>query len=192
MNNKNTLAEEEFCSDKEWQLWLAKNYHTSNGVWLRIVKKNAEKQTVSYAEALDTALCYGWIDGQKRPFDQQFWLQKFGPRKAKSIWSKKNTEHVERLIREGRMQAAGLEAVEAAKTTGSWQKAYDAQSKMIIPEDFLKTLQKNKKANTFYKTLNRTNLFSIAFRLQTAKKEETRQKRMRQIIDMLARNEKFH
>ena len=155
-------------------------------------KKHAHKPTVSYAEALDVALCYGWIDGQKNAYDEQYWLQKFGPRKEKSIWSKRNIDHTERLIKEGRMQPAGLKAIEIAKLNGSWEKAYDAQSNMIIPDDFLKALQKNKKANAFFKTLNRTNLFSIAFRLQTAKKEETKQKRIKSIIEMLERGEKFH
>jgi uncharacterized protein YdeI (YjbR/CyaY-like superfamily) len=155
-------------------------------------KKNADKQTVTYAEALDVALCYGWIDGQKNSYDEQYWMQKFVPRQPKSIWSKKNIEHTERLIKEGKMQPAGVKAIETAKANGTWEKAYDAQSKMTIPEDFLKALQKNKKANAFFKTLNRTNLFSIAFRLQTAKKEETKQRRIAAIIAMLEREEKFH
>ena len=187
-----SLATKKFASLKAWQTWLAKNYNKSNGVSLMLAKKNADKPTVTYAEALDAALCYGWIDGQKNPYDEQYWLQKFGPRQAKSIWSKKNIEHTERLIKEGKMQPAGLKAIEAAKANGSWQKAYDAQSTMIIPEDFLKALGKNQKAAAFYKTLNRTNLFSIAFRLQTAKKEETRLKRIKNIIEMLEREQKFH
>ena len=155
-------------------------------------KKNADTPTVSYAEVLDIALCYGWIDGQKNSYDEQYWLQKFCPRQSKSIWSKRNIEHTERLIKEDKMQPAGLQVIEAAKANGSWNAAYDAQSNMTIPEDFLKALRKNRKANAFFKTLNRTNLFSIAFRLQTAKKEETKQKRIKTIIEMLEREEKFH
>lgn len=192
MVKQNSLLQKEFASAKAWQNWLAKHHNTSAGVWLFIAKKKAGRPTVTYPDALDVALCYGWIDGQKKPFDEQFWLQKFGPRKARSIWSKKNTEHTDRLIKEGKMKAGGLEAIETAKANGSWQRAYDAQSKMTIPEDFLKALHNHKKATEFYKTLNRTTLFSIAFRLQTAKKEETRQKRILQIIDMLSKNEKFH
>ncbi len=192
MLNQHSLSQEEFSTARAWQSWLAKQHKKSAGVWLFIAKKNAERSTVTYAEALDVALCYGWIDGQKKPFDEQCWLQKFGPRKQNSIWSKKNIEHTERLIKGGKMKAAGLKAIEVAKENGNWQRAYDAQSKMIIPEEFLKELHKNKKATEFYETLNRTNMFSIAFRLQTAKKEETRQKRMEQIISMLERNEKFH
>ena len=192
MATQQSLPTKKFASAKAWETWLAKNYNKSNGVWLMFAKKNAEKPTVTYAEALDVALCYGWIDGQKNSYDEQYWMQKFVPRRAKSIWSKKNIEHTERLIKEGRRQPAGLKAIEVAKANGSWKKAYDAQSEMMIPEDFLKALRKNKKANAFFKTLNRTNLFSIAFRLQTAKKEETRQKRITKIIDMLEREEKFH
>jgi uncharacterized protein YdeI (YjbR/CyaY-like superfamily) len=187
-----SLPTKRFASEKAWQAWLAKNYDKSNGVWLMFAKKNADKPTVTYAEALDVALCYGWIDGQKNSYDEQYWMQKFVPRQPKSIWSKKNIEHTERLIKEGKMQPAGLKAIETAKANGTWEKAYDAQSKMSIPEDFLKALRKNKKAFAFFKTLNRTNLFSIAFRLQTAKKEETKQKRITKIIGMLEREEKFH
>lgn len=192
MAKQQSLPVKEFASAEAWQTWLAKNYETSNGIWLMLAKKNAGKPTVSYAEALDAALCYGWIDGQKNSYDEQYWLQKFGPRKANSIWSKKNIEHTQRLIKEGKMKPAGLKAIEAAKANGNWKAAYDVQSQMMIPEDFLKALYKNKRATAFFKTLNRTNIFSIAFRLQTAKKEETKQKRIKQIIEMLEREEKFH
>lgn len=192
MDKHESLSQETFASVKAWQSWLVKHYKTSNGVWLLLAKKNAEETTVTYAEALDVALCYGWIDGHKKAYDEEFWLQKFGPRKAKSIWSKKNIEHTERLIKDGKMKAAGFKAIEAAKANGTWQSAYDGQSNMTIPEDFLKALNKNIKARRFYNTLNRTNLFSVYFRLQTAKTAETRQKRIQLIIDMFAREEKFH
>lgn len=187
-----SLPTKKFASEKAWQNWLAKNYDTSTGIWLIFAKKNAAKPTVTYAEALDAALCYGWIDGQKNSYDEEYWLQKFVPRRANSIWSKRNIEHTERLIKEGRMQPAGLKAIETAKTNGNWKAAYDAQSNMTIPEEFLKALHKNKKATAFFKTLNRTNLFPIAFRLQTAKKEETKQKRIKMIIEMLEKGEKFN
>jgi uncharacterized protein YdeI (YjbR/CyaY-like superfamily) len=181
MPAQQSLSTKTFASAKTWQTWLAKNHDRSNGIWM-----------MNYAEALDEALCYGWIDGQKQGYDEQYWLQKFVPRKANSIWSKKNIEHTKRLMNEGRMQPAGLEAIETAKANGRWKTAYDAQSTMTLPEEFLKALHKNKKAAAFFKTLNRTNLFSIAFRLQTAKKEETKQKRIINIIAMLEREEKFH
>jgi len=182
----------EFKTAKAFETWIIKHHDRSNGIWLKIFKKDSKRKTISYAEALDVALCYGWIDGQKQAHDEQAWLQKFCPRKEKSIWSQKNTEHIERLINEGRMTPAGLEVVEKAKADGRWEKAYHSPSKMTIPEDFLKELSKNKKAAAVFKDLNKTNLFSIGFRLQTAKKQETREKRMKEIIEMLAKGEKFH
>jgi uncharacterized protein YdeI (YjbR/CyaY-like superfamily) len=182
----------EFKTAKAFETWLMKNHDKSNGLWLKLFRKDSEQKSISYAEALDIALCYGWIDGQKQAHDEQAWLQRFCPRGAKSIWSKKNTEHIERLINEGRMKPAGLEAVEKAKADGRWEKAYDSPSKMTIPEDFLKELSKNKKAEAMFKGLNKTNLFSIGFRLQTAKKQETKEKRIKEIIEMLAKGEKFH
>ncbi len=192
MTKLNTIPIIEFKTAKAFETWLAKNHDNSNGLWLKIFKKDSGEKTISYAEALDVALCYGWIDGQKKAYDEQAWLQKFCPRGAKSIWSKVNTGHVERLINEGRMRPAGLKAVEKAKENGSWEKAYDSSSKLTIPEDFLKELSKNKKAEAFFMGLNKTNLFSIGFRLQTAKKQETKEKRMKEIIEMLEKGEKFH
>ena len=192
MSKLNTIPIMEFKTAKPFETWLVKNHDNSTGLWLKIFKKDSGKKTISYAEALDIALCFGWIDGQKQSHDEHAWLQKFCPRRAKSIWSKINTGHVERLINEGRMRPAGLKAVEKAKADGSWEKAYDSPSKITIPKDFLKELSKNKKAEAFFKGLNKTNLFSIGFRLQTAKKQETREKRMKAIIQMLAKGEKFH
>ena len=192
MSSLNTVPIIEFKTTEKFETWLEKNQENSNGLWLKIFKKDSGIKTISYAEALDVALCYGWIDGQKNTFDELAYLQKFCPRRDKSIWSKINIGHVERLIEAGRMKPAGLKAIDKAKENGNWEKAYDSPSKMTIPEDFLKELRKNKKAEAFYKGLNKTNLFSIGFRLQTAKKQETREKRMKEIIEMLARGEKFH
>ncbi|MBK7305438.1 MAG: YdeI/OmpD-associated family protein [Saprospiraceae bacterium] len=192
MSSLNTIPIIEFKTTQTFETWLEKNQDHSNGLWLKIFKKDSGKKTINYAEALDVALCYGWIDGQKKSFDELAYLQKFCPRRDKSIWSKINIGHVERLIEAGRMKPAGLKAIEKAKANGNWEKAYDSPSKMTIPEDFLKELSNNKKAEAFYKGLNNTNLFSIGFRLQTAKKLETREKRMKEIIEMLAKGEKFH
>lgn len=192
MTKLNTIPFIEFETAEAFETWLLENHDNSNGLWLKIFKKNSGKKTISYAEALDVALCYGWIDGQKQAHDEQAWLQKFCPRRAKSIWSKINIGHVERLINERRMRPAGLQAVERAKADGSWEKSYDSPTQMTIPEDFLKELSKNKKAEAFFMGLNKTNLFAIGFRLQTAKKQETREKRMKEIIEMLAKGEKFH
>ena len=191
MTKPNTIPTIEFKTAEAFETWLEKNHDNSNGFWLKIFKKNSGIKTISYAEALDVALCYGWIDGQKQAFDEQAWLQKFCARTPKSIWSKINIGHVERLINEGRMQPAGLKAVEKAKTNGNWEKAYDSSSTMTIPDDFLKELSKNKAAEAFFMGLNKSNLFFIGFRLQTAKKQETRDKRMKEIIEMLAKGEKF-
>ncbi|TGL33377.1 YdeI/OmpD-associated family protein [Leptospira bourretii] len=181
----------EFKTQNKFEAWLNKNYDKSNGIWLKIFKKDSGIKTISYSEALDVALCYGWIDSQKQTFDEQAWLQKFSPRTAKSIWSKVNIGHVERLSNQGKMKPPGLIAVEKAKTDGRWDKAYDSPSKMSVPDDFLLELSKNKKAEEFFKGLNKTNLFSIGFRIHTAKKTETRVKRIKEIIKKLADGEKI-
>ncbi|HSZ72905.1 MAG TPA: YdeI/OmpD-associated family protein [Cytophagaceae bacterium] len=192
MENKANTPVIAFQSAKEWRTWLSKNAQVSNGIWLKIFKKDSNEKTVTYAEALEESLCYGWIDGQKKSFDEHSWLQKFCPRGPKSIWSKVNVAHIERLTKTGKMTPQGLKAVELAKADGRWEQAYDSPSKMTVPDDFIQELQKHKKAFAFYQTLNKANLYAIAFRLQTAKKMETRQKRMDLIIGMLKKGEKFH
>ena len=181
-----------FASQSKWADWLAKQHDKSAGVWLKLAKKDTGISSVTYPEALDVALCYGWIDGQKKGFNEKFWLQKFTPRGSKSIWSRINTEKVERLIKSGEMKPAGLKAVEAAKKDGRWARAYDGQRNMSIPEDFQAELDKNKKAKDFFATLNSVNRYAILFRIHTAKKAETRAKRIQQFLEMLERNEKLH
>ncbi|PKP33457.1 MAG: bacteriocin-protection protein, YdeI/OmpD-associated family [Bacteroidetes bacterium HGW-Bacteroidetes-16] len=181
-----------FNSPQEWNAWLEQNHRNSNGVWLRIYKKDTGIPTTTHAQALEEALCFGWIDGQAKKYDEASYLQKFTPRRAKSIWSKRNVDYVAQLEKEGRMKSAGREQIEAAKADGRWDRAYDSPVNMTMPEDFLKELAKNKKAQAFFKTLNKTNTFAIGWRLQTAKKPETREKRMKMILEMLAREEKFH
>ncbi len=179
-------------TQEEWHRWLDKNHAALNGVWLRFFKKSSNAVSVNYGQALDEALCYGWIDGQVKSFDALSWIQKFTPRRAKSIWSKRNIEHVARLQKEGRMKPAGLKAVDDAKKDGRWQQAYDSPAAMKVPDDFLKALSKNKKALAFFNSLSKTNTYAIEWRLQTAKKPETRQKRMKAILEMLKKGEKFH
>jgi uncharacterized protein YdeI (YjbR/CyaY-like superfamily) len=191
MTKLDTLPTIEFKTAKSFETWLEKHHDNLSGIWLKIFKKDSGIKTITYKEALDVALCYGWIDGQKQACDELSWLQKFCPRTAKSIWSKVNIGHVERLINDAKMRPAGLKAIESAKADGRWERAYDSSSTMTIPEDFLKELSQNKKAETFFKGLNKANLFSIGFRLQTAKKSETREKRMKEIIAKLAKGEKF-
>jgi uncharacterized protein YdeI (YjbR/CyaY-like superfamily) len=181
-----------FRSSADFRQWLAQNHAGSSGIWLRFFKKSSKEKSLSYAEALDQALCYGWIDGQKKPLDAQSWLQRFTPRRPKSGWSKINTEHVARLTKAGAMTAAGLAAVAAAKADGRWEAAYASQRNAGPPDDFLKELGKNKKAKAFFDTLNKANVYSIVYRLQSAKKPETRAKRMNTILAMMAQGKKFH
>jgi uncharacterized protein YdeI (YjbR/CyaY-like superfamily) len=181
-----------FKDEKRWITWLDKNHFTSSGLWLRIAKKTAIVKSLSYAEALEVALCYGWIDGQKKTYDEATWLQKFTPRGPRSIWSTINREKAKELIKNGLMKPAGLKAIERAKENGRWEAAYDSQSKITLPDDLRAELDKNVKAKAFFDTLNSVNRYAILFRLQTAKKPETRKKRLRQFIDMLEKNEKLH
>lgn len=182
-----------FTSPKQWKDWLASNFATSsNGIWLRIFKKDSGQTTITYEEALDEALCFGWIDGQKKSYDEKSWLQKFTPRRSKSIWSKRNKSKVARLIEEKRMQPSGLKEIEAAKKDGRWDKAYDSPGQMKIPADFLSVLKKDRQAYEFFKTLNKANTYAIAWRLETAKKPETRQKRMQVLLEMMKKRQKLH
>ena len=181
-----------FESGQEWRKWLEQNHKDVKGVWLRFYKKGTGKPSLNHDTALNEALCYGWIDGQAKAYDTESYLQKFTPRRPRSIWSKINIEHVARLEKEGKMQPAGWKEVEAAKADGRWAQAYDSPANMVIPEDFLSELSKDKKALAFFETLNKTNTYAICWRLQTAKRPETREKRKKLIIEMLARGEKFH
>jgi uncharacterized protein YdeI (YjbR/CyaY-like superfamily) len=181
-----------FSSAKQWKQWLAKNHARPNGIWLRLFKRTAAVPTVSYDEALDEAVCYGWIDGQLKGYDEESWLRKFTPRRPTSVWSKRNRAHAERLIKAGRMRAARFKEIEAAKQNGRWKSAYDPASTMVMPDDFLRGLAKNKRAKAFFNALNRANVYAIAWRLQTAKTPETRQRRLTTILAMLAKGQKFH
>ncbi len=186
------LPIKEFKTQTAWEKWLAKNHANSKGVWMRFYKKASGIKSMNYDQALDGALCYGWIDGQTNKYDDVSWVQRFTPRRSRSLWSKRNIGHVERLTEAGKMHPAGQKEIDAAKADGRWQFAYDSHSTMAIPEDFLKELKKNKKAKAFFDTLNKNNLFSIGYRLQTAKRPETREKRMKQILEMMEKGEKFH
>ena len=181
-----------FRSSEELRAWLVKEHTRATALLLRIYKKDSGVASVTYAEALDQALCFGWIDGQKLPLDAKSWVQKFTPRRSKSGWSKKNVAHVDRLIQASQMTPAGLEEVEAARADGRWAAAYDSPANATVPPEFVKELARNIKAKQFFSTLNRANLYAIAYRLQTAKRPETRTKRIKLIIEMLARGEKFH
>ncbi len=181
-----------FTSSADFRDWLNSNQADSPGIWLKMAKKGAPEPTITYKEALDQALCFGWIDGQRKPMDAHYWIQKFTPRRPKSGWSKVNTQHAARLIKSGEMTAAGLKAIEEAKADGRWQAAYDSPATATPPQEFLDSLNKNNKAKAFYETLNKANVYAILYRIQTAKKAETKAKRIQQYIEMLERHEKFH
>lgn len=181
-----------FANKKKWTDWLAKQHEKSSGVWLKLAKKDSSIPSVTYDEAVESALCYGWIDGQKKGFDDNHWLQKFTRRGPKSIWSKINTEKAERLIKSGEMNPAGLKAIEAAKKDGRWAQAYESQKNISVPQDFQSALDKNKKAKAFFGTLKSAERYSFLFRIQTAKKAGTRAKLIQRFVEMLAKNEKIH
>jgi len=190
--SKDDLPVISFKTSEEWRDWLEQNYQSITGIWLKFYKKDTGVTSITYHEALDEALCYGWIDGQAKPFDNISWIQRFTPRRKRSIWSKRNIENITRLESAGRMKPSGIREVEAAKTDGRWDKAYDSPGNMAIPDDFLNALSEDKNAVAFFETLNKTNRYAIAWRLQTAKKPETREKRIKTILEMLSRGEKFH
>ncbi len=181
-----------FHRQEEWVRWLGENHGSAKGVWLRIGKKSSSSPSVSYAEALDAALCHGWIDGQKRTDSAETWLQKFTPRGKKSIWSKINRDKALALIESGRMQPAGHREIERARKDGRWEAAYDSARTAEVPADLQAALDKNARANAFFKILDGANRYAILFRIQTVKKAETRARKIQQFVEMLERKEKIH
>jgi uncharacterized protein YdeI (YjbR/CyaY-like superfamily) len=180
-------------TQQDWGTWLDIYHGDSKGVWLKIAKKGgAGYSSVSYSEALDSALCYGWIDGQKASLDDEYWLQKFTPRTPTSKWSKINCEKAMELQGSGKMRPAGIREIERAKADGRWDVAYDSQRTIAIPADFQQELDNNQKAQQFFTTLNSVNRYAILYRIQTAKKPETRASRIRKFIAMLADNQKIY
>ena len=191
MKNASDLPVMSFATCQDWEAWLSEHHADTKGVWLKLAKKGSGISSVSYAEALDSALCYGWIDGQKAPFDEQYWLQKFTPRGPKSMWSKVNCDKVAALQAEGRMQPAGLRQVELAKADGRWEAAYDSQRTIGVPPDLESELDRHPEAREFFRTLDSANRYAILRRIQTAKKPETRSARIQKFIGMLSRREKI-
>jgi len=181
-----------FATPNEWEQWLELNHAVSKGIWLQMYKKSSGIASVVYAEALDVALCYGWIDGQAKSIDTLSYIQRFTPRRPRSIWSKRNIEHIARLMQQGRMKPAGLKEAEAARADGRWADAYDSPANMTLPDDFLADLANNTKASEFYASLSKGNQYAICWRLQTAKRPDTKEKRKKVILEMLTRGEKFH
>ena len=181
-----------FNSEQDWEQWLEEHHTTSPGTWLKIAKKEAGKESVSYQEALTVALCFGWIDGQKNKFDNEYWLQKFTPRRPRSPWSAINRDKATQLIEQSKMREAGLREVERARQDGRWDTAYASQSKATVPDDLQAALDQNEAAKAFFEQLNSVNRYAILYRIQSAKKPETRQKRIAQFVEMLAEKKKLY
>jgi len=181
-----------FRNAKAFEAWLKKNHAKSDGLWLRIAKRGADEPSVTYPEAVEIALCWGWIDGQKKGLDEQHFLQRFTPRRPRSIWSKINVDKVAALIEAGRMQPPGRAQIEAAKADGRWAQAYDGAKTSTVPDDLVAALDANPPAKAFFAKLNASNRYAVLWRIQTAVKAETRARRIAQMVDMLARGETVH
>jgi len=181
-----------FESQLAFEQWLEANHSTSDGLWIKMAKKESGHASVNHPQALDVALCFGWIDGQRKTFDTEYFLQKFTPRRARSTWSKVNQDKVAALIAGGKMREAGLKEIKRAKADGRWEAAYESQSKMGVPEDFQAELDKNPTAQAFFDQLNSVNRYSILYRITTAKKAETRQQRIAKYITMLNEGKKIY
>lgn len=181
-----------FKCKEERASWLERQHRNSSGVWLRLAKKGSKLESLTYAEALEIALCYGWIDGQKKPESEQSWLQRFVPRSPKSLWSKINGQKALALIASGQMKPAGLEAIGSAKRNGRWDAAYDSPSKATVSSDFQAALDAKPRAKAFFESLDRANRYAVLWRIQVAQKTETRARKIEQLIGMLARKERIH
>jgi uncharacterized protein YdeI (YjbR/CyaY-like superfamily) len=181
-----------FASQGEWEAWLEAHHTGSPGIWLKLAKKASGVPSVTYPEAVESALCFGWIDGLKRPLDDAWWLQKFTPRGKQSVWSRINAEKVEQLIQAGRMRPAGLAHVEAAKQDGRMAQAYAPQSQASMPDDLQRELAARPAANAFFAGLNKANRYAILYRLQHAKRPETRARRLAQFVAMLEAGETLY
>jgi uncharacterized protein YdeI (YjbR/CyaY-like superfamily) len=181
-----------FKSAKAFEAWLKKHHGASDGLWLQIAKRGADEPSVTYPEAVEIALCWGWIDGQKKGLDDQHFLQRFTPRRARSIWSKINVDKVAALIEAGRMQAPGQAQIDAAKADGRWEKAYDGARTATVPDDLRAALEASPEAKKFFASVSATNRYAVLWRVQTAVKPETRAKRIAQLVEMLARGEVVH
>ncbi|HEY7561722.1 MAG TPA: YdeI/OmpD-associated family protein [Gaiellaceae bacterium] len=182
----------DFASEREWEAWLDAEHGTSDGVWLRFAKKGSGATSVVYAEALDVALCYGWIDSQVARYDERFYLQRFTPRRSRSTWSRINRDKIEVLTKEGRMKPAGLEQVELAKADGRWEAAYASPANAAVPDDLRSALDGSPRAAEHFATLTRANRYAIIYRLDDAKKPQTRARRLETLVGMLERGETFH
>ena len=180
-----------FPDSKSWEAWLKNNYTSQTGVWLKMARKGSGIESVSLFDALDACLCYGWIDGQRRSYDENYYLQKYTPRRKRSLWSKVNIAKVEVLIADGRMQAPGLQEIENAKADGRWDAAYDSQKNAVVPDDLAEALAQNKKAKAFFDSLTRAEQYSVLWQLMTAKTPVVRTARMEKMIKLLEAERKI-
>lgn len=181
-----------FASRADWAAWLADNHASSAGIWLMIAKKDSGERTVSYAEAIEVALCYGWIDGRKNARDDTHWLQRFTPRTARSRWSRINRDKAQALIDAGQMLPAGLREVERARADGRWDSAYAGQRSAEVPPDLARALAADDRAREFFATLSRANRYAILYRIHDAKRPQTRAQRIAKFVAMLANHETIH
>lgn len=181
-----------FKNARAFETWLKRHHASDDGLWLKIAKRGAEEPSITYAEALEVALCWGWIDGQKKGFDDQHFLQRFTPRRARSIWSKINVDKVEGLIAAGRMQPPGQAQIDAAKADGRWARAYDGARTSAVPDDLSAALAAEPAAEAFFAGIDAANRYAVLWRVQTAVKPETRARRIAQLVAMLARGERIH
>jgi uncharacterized protein YdeI (YjbR/CyaY-like superfamily) len=192
METKQGLPVVPFGSQGEWEAWLAANHATAKGLWVKIAKLGTGVASVTYDQALEGALCYGWIDGQKAPYDDRFWLQRLTPRGKKSKWSRINRDKAARLLAQGRMAPAGRAQVEAAQADGRWEAAYEGQGTMEVPDDLQAELDKDAGAAAFFASLSSRNRYAILYRLHDAKKPETRARRLEQFVTMLRERRKVY
>jgi uncharacterized protein YdeI (YjbR/CyaY-like superfamily) len=181
-----------FATPPDLEAWLEENHARPEGFWLKVAKKGSGEQSVTYAEALELALCFGWIDSQKRGLDEKFFLQRFTPRRPRGRWSRINRDKAEELLAAGSVRAAGLAEMEAAKADGRWEAAYEGQRTAKVPEDLQRELDSSKAAREFFARLDSANRYAIVYRLNDAKKPETRERRLRKFVAMLERGEKIH
>ena len=191
-NERRIISEfQEFETSSQLEEWLQLNHESERELWVRIFKTDSGKTTVNWNDCVVAAIAWGWIDGQRKSLDQISFLQRLTPRRVKSNWSKRNCEHAERLITEGRMQPLGLAHVQAAQKDGRWEQAYSGSADMAIPDDFLEELRRYPAAEQFFATLDRRNLYVIYLRIQTAKRPEIRKKRITEMVSQLACGETF-
>ena len=181
-----------FASAGDLERWLEAQPAGSSGFWLKLAKKGCPTPSIDYATALESALCFGWIDGQKRPYDESYWLQRFCPRKARSKWSKINRDKATALIESGRMRPGGLREVESARQDGRWEAAYASQSVATVPEDLRAALDADPRAAEFFSTLDSGNRYAVLYRVQEAKRADTRAKRIEKFVAMLHEHETLH